>query len=83
MILQISTTLQINAEGVLEEWGSTWELSGARAARVARYFIENGMEADKITVKAFGETRPRFRNDSEIQRVRNNRVEVIIVPPEE
>ena len=59
------------------------ELSGARAARVARFLIETGLEADKVTAKAFGANRPRFRNDSEIQRVLNNRVELIILPVEE
>jgi outer membrane protein OmpA-like peptidoglycan-associated protein len=45
--------------------------------------IETGLEADKVTAKAFGANRPRFRNDSEIQRVLNNRVELIILPVEE
>jgi flagellar motor protein MotB len=36
-----------------------------------------------VTAKAFGANRPRFRNDSEIQRVLNNRVELIILPVEE
>ena len=67
----------------LTKWSSGWELSGARAARVARFLIETGLEADKVTAKAFGANRPRFRNDSEIQRVLNNRVELIILPVEE
>ncbi len=64
----------------LEKWDSDWVLSGARAAKVARFFVENGMDASKITPKGFGSTRPKFSNDSPTQRRLNNRVEVIVVP---
>ena len=67
----------------VQKWGSSWELSGARASRVARFFIDNGMDPKKLTVKGFGQTRPKFSNESPIQRRRNNRVEVIILPPVE
>jgi chemotaxis protein MotB len=66
---------------VQKQWGSAWELSGARASRVARFFIDNGMDPKKLTVKGFGSTRPKFNNDSPTQRRRNNRVEVIVLPP--
>ena len=65
----------------VQNWGSAWELSGARASRVARFFIDNGMDPKKLTVKGFGSTRPKFNNDSPTQRRRNNRVEVIVLPP--
>ena len=68
---------------VQKQWGSAWELSGARASRVARFFIDNGMDPKKLTVKGFGQTRPKFSNESPTQRRRNNRVEVIILPPVE
>ena len=67
----------------VQKWGSSWELSGARASRVARFFIDNGMDPKKLTVKGFGQTRPKFSNESPTQRRRNNRVEVIILPPVE
>ena len=59
-----------------ENWDSTWELAGARASKVARFFIENGLDPTKLTVKSFGSTRPRFRESSPTQRILNNRVEV-------
>jgi chemotaxis protein MotB len=63
-----------------DNWDSTWELAGARASKIARFFIENGLDPTKITVKSFGSTRPRFREASPTQRSLNNRVEVVVLP---
>ena len=63
-----------------KNWDSTWELAGARASKVARFLIENGLDPSKITVKSFGSTRPRFREVSPTQRILNNRVEVVVLP---
>ncbi|MBC8258293.1 MAG: OmpA family protein [SAR324 cluster bacterium] len=76
---------KIQIEGHTEKnppknWDSTWELAGARAAKIARYFIQNGLEPAKITVKSFGATRPLFRESSAAQRSLNNRVEVVVLP---
>lgn len=65
---------------VPKNWNSTWELAGARASKVARFLIENGLDPTKITVKSFGSTRPRFREVSPTQRKLNNRVEVVVLP---
>ena len=76
---------RIQIEGHAEKtppknWDSTWELAGARASKVARFFIKNGLDPTKITVKSFGSTRPRFREASPTQRNLNNRVEVVVLP---
>ena len=63
-----------------KKWNSAWELGGARASKVGRFFIENGLDPTKITVKSFGSTRPRFLETSPTQRSLNNRVEVIVLP---
>ena len=63
-----------------KNWASVWELGGARASKVARFSIENGLDPTKITVKSFGSTRPRFLETSPTQRSLNNRVEVIVLP---
>ena len=63
-----------------DNWDSKWELAGARASKIARFFIENGLDPTKITVKSFGSTRPRFREASPTQRSLNNRVEVVVLP---
>ena len=65
---------------ISKNWGSTWELAGARASKVARFLIENGLDPTKITVKSFGSTRPRFREVSARQKILNNRVEVVVLP---
>lgn len=37
---------------------SNWELSGARAARVVRFFIEKGFNPRRMTATGYAETRP-------------------------
>jgi chemotaxis protein MotB len=39
-------------------FASNWELSGSRAARVVRYFIEKGFDPAHLTAIGYGETRP-------------------------
>jgi chemotaxis protein MotB len=41
---------------------SNWELSSARAARAARFFIEQGIAADRLIVVGFADTRPAVPN---------------------
>ncbi len=63
-----------------KNYDSTWELAGARASKVARFFIENGLDPAKITAKSFGASRPRYREASPSQKRLNNRVEVVVLP---
>lgn len=37
---------------------SNWELSGARASRVVRMFLQKGFTPDRLTAIAYGDTRP-------------------------
>lgn len=58
---------------------SNWELSAARAARVARYLIDRaGVEPQRLTIMGRGEFEPSVPNDSDSHRARNRRVEIII-----
>ncbi len=41
---------------------SNWELSTARAARVARLFVELGLDPLRLKVSGFGDTRPKVPN---------------------
>jgi chemotaxis protein MotB len=41
---------------------TNWDLSAARAARVVRYFAEQGIKADRMRVVAYGETQPKVPN---------------------
>ncbi len=58
---------------------SNWELSGARAGAVLRYFqLHAGLTAGRLQSAGFADTRPIDTNDTEAGRSRNRRVEVIV-----
>ncbi|RJQ84845.1 MAG: flagellar motor protein MotB [Desulfobacteraceae bacterium] len=58
---------------------SNWELSTARAVRVATYLIQHGgIEPTLLSAAGYGSSRPRVPNDSEVHRGLNRRVEVIL-----
>jgi chemotaxis protein MotB len=58
------------------EFPSNWELSSARASRVARYLIEKGVHPSRIGVQGFSSHRPRVPNGSSTGRRANRRVEI-------
>ena len=55
---------------------SNWELSAARASRVARYVIENGIDPSRISVRGYANQSPRLPNSSVDNRSSNRRVEI-------
>ena len=58
------------------EFPSNWELSSARASRVARYLIEKGVHPERIAVHGFADHRPRVPNGNRTGRGANRRVEL-------
>ncbi|MCP4152435.1 MAG: OmpA family protein [bacterium] len=58
---------------------SNWELSAARAVAVVRYFSEQGkIDARRFSgALACADTKPMFENNTEGQRARNRRVDII------
>jgi chemotaxis protein MotB len=58
---------------------SNWELSAVRASSVVRLFIENGIEESRLTAVGKGPTQPVGSNDTAQGRLRNRRVEVMIL----
>ena len=64
---------------------TNWELSVARASRVARFFIEDtGIPGRQIVVSGFSYFRPVQPNTNEKNRSKNRRVEIILskeLPP--
>lgn len=44
------------------QFPSNWELSAGRAANLVRFLIAKGTPADKLSVAAFGDTRPKAVN---------------------
>ncbi|SFE52368.1 flagellar motor protein MotD [Nitrosomonas sp. Nm166] len=62
-----------------ENFPSNWELSAARASSVIRLFIENGVEASRLTAIGYGENRPIETNETAEGRRRNRRVAIMIL----
>jgi chemotaxis protein MotB len=58
---------------------SNWELSGARASRVVRFLEEKGVASVRLSAVGYGETRPRFPNNTEAHRMKNRRVDIVIL----
>lgn len=59
---------------------SNWELSGARASSVIRYFIEEfNLPANRFSGAMYGETRPVVPNTSPENWQQNRRVEIVIL----
>ncbi|HEY4244671.1 MAG TPA: OmpA family protein [Kofleriaceae bacterium] len=54
------------------------KLSEDRAASVKQYLIDHGVEAERVSSKGFGETRPIADNKTEEGRAQNRRVEIRI-----
>jgi len=52
-------------------------LSENRAQAVADYLISQGVEADRLVVEAYGESRPIATNQTDEGRQRNRRVEIV------
>ena len=71
-----------------EKYFSNWELSAARAASVVRYFQlgEHKIEPLRLEAVGFAEYRPVAPNDSDANKQRNRRVEIVLTavkPPVE
>ena len=62
-----------------ERFNSNWDLSAARSASVADFFINNsGFVQGNITVAGFADTKPIDSNTTSAGRARNRRIEVIV-----
>ncbi len=63
---------------------SNWELSSARAAAVARLFIEeHGIEPRRVATAGYAEYRPLVANRGRAERSQNRRVEIVLLRTEE
>lgn len=76
----------ILVEGHTDDTGTdsyNMQLSQKRAEAVANYLESKGVAANRFTIKWYGETQPKYPNDSEANRVLNRRVELAIVANDE
>jgi len=54
------------------------ELSQKRAGEFREFLLNNGLTADQVTARGYGETRPAVPNHNETNRRKNRRVEITI-----
>lgn len=54
-------------------------LSESRAYAVRQYFVDKGIDPDRLTFKGYGELRPRDTNETAAGRTKNRRVEIRLV----
>jgi outer membrane protein OmpA-like peptidoglycan-associated protein len=54
-------------------------LSEKRAKAVQAFLASKGVSADRMTAKWYGETQPKYPNDSEANRQKNRRVELAVI----
>ena len=75
----------IELQGHTDSQGSTaynQKLSEQRAGAVSDYLDNRGVAANRMTIKGFGETTPKYDNESESGRTENRRVEFLITANE-
>lgn len=58
---------------------SNWELSTTRATTVLRYFEAQGVSSKRLEAAGYADQRPLGPNDTDADRARNRRVEIVIL----
>lgn len=59
---------------------SNWDLSYMRALNVMNFMVNNGHVApNKFSIQSYGEYKPKYDNSTEGGRIKNRRVEILIV----
>jgi len=63
------------------EFDSNWELSAARAARIARLFVDlKAMPPDRLSAAGYSEFHPVASNSTADGRAENRRVDLVVLP---
>jgi outer membrane protein OmpA-like peptidoglycan-associated protein len=57
-------------------------LSAKRANACKSYLISKGIEGDRITAAGYGDTKPVVANDSDENRQKNRRIQVVEIQPQ-
>jgi outer membrane protein OmpA-like peptidoglycan-associated protein/tetratricopeptide (TPR) repeat protein len=80
--LNLNKTMKIELDGHTDNVGdkkSNQVLSQNRAKSVFDYLVVNGILATRLAYKGFGDTRPKVKNDSDVNRAINRRTEFKVV----
>ncbi len=78
-ILKKNPELKVEIDGHTDNVGPAaynMNLSERRAKAVMEYFVDKGVEAERLTTKGFGFTKPAVSNDTKEGRAKNRRVEL-------
>jgi OmpA-OmpF porin, OOP family len=79
-ILKENPQIRVEVQGYTCDLGAAEynrQLSDRRANAIKDYLVSQGIAADRLTARGYGEDNPRFPNDSEANRARNRRVELV------
>jgi OOP family OmpA-OmpF porin len=79
LILKKNPAMKVEIDGHTDNVGPAaynMTLSEKRAKSVMKYFVDQGVEAQRLTTKGFGFTRPAVSNDTKEGRAKNRRVEL-------
>ncbi len=82
MSVRGETIKRVFVEGYTDDYGDTienWEISAWRAREVARILENNGIDSSNILATGFGEFWPKYDNETYQSRIKNRRVEIIMV----
>jgi outer membrane protein OmpA-like peptidoglycan-associated protein len=74
-------TVKIEISGHTDNYGTdayNQKLSVDRARAVYRYLIDNGIESNRLSYKGYGKEKPVVPNDTEENRAKNRRTEILI-----
>jgi outer membrane protein OmpA-like peptidoglycan-associated protein/Tol biopolymer transport system component len=81
IFLNANPTVSIEISGHTDNVGDViynQKLSERRAQSVSNYLVANGIAADRLTYKGYGDTKPIASNDSEEGRKQNRRTEMVV-----
>jgi OOP family OmpA-OmpF porin len=80
--LRTNPDLRVEIQGHTDDVGSNTanqRLSERRANSVRDWFIQNGIDANRMTARGYGEDNPLVPNDSPENRARNHRIQFRVI----
>jgi len=78
-ILKKNPAIKVEIDGHTDNVGPAaynMKLSERRANSIMKYFVDHGVNAERLTIKGFGLTKPAASNDTKEGRAKNRRVEL-------
>lgn len=79
--LKENPTITVAIQGHTDDVGDDAQnlaLSEARAKGVKDYLVSQGIDADRLSAKGYGETKPKVPNTSDLNRAKNRRTDFVI-----